>query len=418
MKKKVLSMALVSAMAVSLFGGVTVGAEESEIGGSLIIWEHSDQFTEPLKAVVAGFNEKYPDVDVQIEVKTSDQYYNLLQTAMQAGETPDVFWTNGLATTHYKSYADAGYLMDLTDAVDFSLYEGTTAMNIVTMEDGKVYSTPTAETGGRCVYYNKDIFEELGLEIPKTFSEFEAVLAKIAESDYTPIAFSATDPWAILFQFEPVLNGMSVDWVKEYEENGTIKVNDERVVAAFDKMLEWAEKGYYGKGYLGVDESGALLAFSKGEAAMCVEGTWNISTIDENNPELNYGAFQIPTEDGEQPMVGTNSCGYGVSATTENPDAALAFVNYFASVDGQTRWINGLSAIPCTTQIVSENAVVNEIASFDYLTESYYNILGYLADPEQDDTATAVWESDQCKVFAGALGVQEFVDSLQSLLVE
>jgi raffinose/stachyose/melibiose transport system substrate-binding protein len=418
MKKKVLSMALASAMAVSLFGGVTVSAEESEIGGSLIIWEHSDQFTEPLKAVVAGFNEKYPDVDVQIEVKTSDQYYNLLQTAMQAGETPDLFWTNGLATTHYKSYVDAGYLMDLTDAVDFSLYEGTTAMNIVTMEDGKVYSTPTAETGGRCVYYNKDIFEELGIEVPKTFSEFEAALAKIAESDYTPIAFSATDPWAILFQFEPVLNGMSVDWVKEYEENGTIKVNDERVVAAFDKMLEWAEKGYYGKGYLGVDESGALLAFSKGEAAMCVEGTWNISTIDENNPELNYGAFQIPTEDGEQPMVGTNSCGYGVSATTENPDAALAFANYFASVDGQTRWINALSSIPCTTQIVSDNAVVNEIASFDYLTESYYNILGYLADPEQDDTATAVWESDQCKVFAGALGVQEFVDSLQSLLVE
>lgn len=418
MKKKVLSMALVSAMAVSLFGGVAVSAEESEIGGSLIIWEHTDQFTEPLKSVVEGFNELYPDVDVQIEVKTSDQYYNLLQTAMQAGETPDLFWTNGLATTHYKSYVDAGYLMDLTDVVDFSLYEGTTAMNIVTMEDGKVYSTPTAETGGRCVFYNKDIFEELGLEVPKTFSEFEDVLAKIAESDYTPIAFSATDPWAILFQFEPVLNAMSVDWIKEYEENGTIKVNDERVVAAYDKMLEWAEKGYYGKGYLGVDESGALLAFSKGEAAMCVEGTWNISTIDENNPELNYGAFQIPTEDGEQPMVGTNSCGYGVSATTENPDAALAFVNYFASEEGQTRWINGLSSIPCTTKIVSDNAVVNEIASFDYLTESYYNILGYLADPEQDDTATAVWESDQCKVFAGTLGVQEFVDSLQSLLVE
>ena len=117
MKKKVLSMALVSAMAVSLFGGVTVSAEESEIGGSLIIWEHTDQFTEPLKSVVEGFNELYPDVDVQIEVKTSDQYYNLLQTAMQAGETPDLFWTNGLATTHYKSYVDAGYLMDLTDVV-------------------------------------------------------------------------------------------------------------------------------------------------------------------------------------------------------------------------------------------------------------------------------------------------------------
>lgn len=456
MKKKVLSLMLVSAMTAALLAGCgggddakdpakdqqetpkedekpedgaqkddTQGDQEGqdsqaggEIGGSLVIWEHTDQFTEPLKAVVAGFNEKYPDVEVEIEVKTSDQYYNLLQTAMQAGETPDVFWTNGLATTHYKSYVEGGYMMDLTDKVDFSLYEGTTAMNIVTMEDGSIYSTPTAETGGRCVYYNKDIFEELGLKIPASFDEFEAILAKIAETDYTPIAFCATDPWTVLFQFEPVLNGMSVDWVQDYEKNGTVKVNDERVVAAYNKMLEWADKGYYGNGYLGVDGSGALLAFSKGEAVMCIDGTWNVAVIDENNPDLNYGAFQVPTATGDQPMVGTNSCGYGVSADTENPDAALAFVNYFATVEAQTIWVNALSSIPCTPAVVSENPVANEIASFDYLTESYYNILGYLANPDADETATSVWEADQCKVFAGALGVQEFVDSLQSLLVE
>lgn len=452
MKKKILSLLLVGAMASALLMGCggsddgskkdpdegqqsqeeekdtpeekeeepadEGGTESGSIGGSLVIWEHTDQFTEPLKSVVAGFNELYPDVEVEIEVKTSDQYYNLLQTAMQAGETPDVFWTNGLATTHYKTYVDGGYMMELTDKVDFSLYEGTTAMNIVTMEDGSIYSTPTAETGGRCVYYNKDIFEELGLSIPNSFDEFEAMLAKIAETDYTPIAFCATDPWTVLFQFEPVLNGMSVDWVQDYEKNGTVKVNDERVVAAYNKMLEWADKGYYGNGYLGVDGSGALLAFSKGEAAMCIDGTWNVAVIDGNNPDLNYGAFQVPTQNGDQPMVGTNSCGYGVSASTENPDAALAFVNYFATADAQTRWVNALSSIPCTTAVVSENPVANEIASFDYLTESYYNILGYLANPDADETATSVWEADQCKVFAGTLGVQEFVDSLQSLLVE
>lgn len=418
MKRRALSLVLAGAMVASLCGTVAVRAEEAAIGGSLVIWEHTDQFTEPLKAVVEGFNELYPDVEVEIEVKTSDQYYNLLQTAMQAGETPDVFWTNGLPTTHYESYVNAGYLMELTDKVDFSMYEGTTAMNIVTLEDGKVYSTPTAETGGRAVFYNKDIFAELGLEVPKTFAEFEELLAKIAETDYTPIAFCATDPWTVLFQFEPVLNGMSVDWVKDYETNKTVAVNDERVVAAFNKMLEWAEKGYYGNGYLGVDGSGAILAFSKGDAAMTIDGTWNIAVINGNNPDLNYGAFQIPTPDGEQPMVGTNSCGYSVSADTENPDAALAFVNYFASVEGQTRWINTLAAIPCTSAIVSDDPVVNEVASFDYLTESYYNILGYLADPEADETATGVWEADQCAVFAGGIDVQTFVDDLQSLLIQ
>lgn len=418
MKKKVLSMLLVGAMAASMCSSVAVQAEEAAIGGTLVIWEHTDQFTEPLKAVVEGFNELYPDVEVQMEIKTSDQYYNLLQTAMQAGETPDVFWTNGNPTTHYGSYVNAGYLMELTDKVDFSLFDGTTAMNIVTLEDGKVYSTPTAETGGRAVFYNKDIFAELGLEVPTTFEEFEALLAKIAETDYVPISFCATDPWTVLFQFEPVLNAMHVDWVKEYEETGTVKVNDERVVDAFNKMLEWAEKGYYGNGYLGVDGSGAILAFSKGEAAMTIDGTWNIATINQNNPDLNYGAFQIPTPEGDQPMVGTNSCGYAVSADTENPDAALAFVNYFASVEGQTRWINTLASIPCTSAIVSDDGVVNEVASFDYLTESYYNILGYLADPEAEDTATGVWEADQCAVFAGGIDVQTFVDDLQSLLIQ
>lgn len=394
------------------------GNESGSIGGSLVIWEHSDQFTEPLKSVVAGFNELYPDVDVEIEIKTSDQYYNLLQTAMQAGETPDVFWTNGLGTTHYETYIKGGYMMELTDKVDFSLYDGTSAMDAVTLEDGTVYSTPTAETGGRCVYYNKDIFEELEIQIPDTFDEFEELLAKIAESDYTPIAFSATDPWEILFQFDPVLNGMSVDWALDYERDGAVKVNDERVVAAFNKMLEWAEKGYYGNGYLGVDGSGALLAFSKGEAAMCIDGTWNVAVIDGNNPDLNYGAFHIPTNNGERPMTGTNSSGYGISADTENPEAALAFVNYFATVEGQTRWINALSSIPCTTAIVSENPVVNEIASFDYLTMSYYDIIVQQEDANADEAATSVWEADQCKIFAGTLDVQEFVDSLQSLLVE
>ena len=125
-----------------------------------------------------------------------------------------------------------------------------------------------------------------------------------------------------------------------------MKVNDPKVVAAYEKMLEWADKGYYGPGFLGVDEGGALLAFSKGEAAMCIQGTWNVQTIQQNNPDLNFGAFQLPTEDGVRPFVGTNSCGFSISKNTENPEAAIAFLNFFASLEGQTLWIDALDCIP------------------------------------------------------------------------
>lgn len=420
MKKKMryLSVILAGSMAVGVLGGnLTAFAEEGtenvEISGSLVIWEHTAQFEAPLKAVIEGFQELYPNVDVEYQIKTSDQYYNLLQTAMQAGEAPDLFWTNGTATTNMQVYAEQGLLMDLTDKVDFSLYDGTNAMSICSI-DGTAWATPTAELGGRACFYNKDIFEELGLSVPTTFSEFEASLQKIADAGYVPISFGASDPWQVLFQFEPLLAAMHLDWLDEYMETGTVEVNDERVAEVFNKMLDWADKGYYGAGYTGVDGSGALLAFSTGEAAMTIDGTWNIQTIQENNPDLNLGAFQVPCEDGTKPFVGTSSCGFSVSANTENEEAALAFANYFAGLEGQTRWIGALESIPCTQEIVSENPVINEIADFDVQTESYYSILGYLEG--DGESPRNVWEEDQCKIFSGGLSVQEFVDELQALI--
>ncbi|WP_343246329.1 sugar ABC transporter substrate-binding protein [Diplocloster hominis] len=388
-------------------------AAEGSVGGSLVIWEHTAQFEEPLKAVIEGFNAKYPDVEVEYQIKTSDQYYNLLQTAIQAGDAPDLFWTNGTATTNMQTYAKEGVLMDLTDLVDFSLYEGSSAMSICTI-DGKVWSTPTAEVGGRACFYNKDIFKEVGIEVPKTFSEFDSSLEKIAAAGYVPIAFGASDPWEILFQFEPLLAAMHIDWLDEYQEKGTVAVNDKRVVEVFEKMLEWADKGYYGVGYTGIDGSGALLALSTGKAAMCIDGTWNVQTIQENNPDLNLGAFQVPCEDGTRPFVGTNSNGFSINAKTENPDAAVAFANYFASLEGQTAWLNVLNSVPMTEKIVSSNEVINEIARFDKQVESYYSILGYLEG--DGESPRNIWEEDQTKVFSGGLTPQEFTDELQALL--
>lgn len=413
-RKKIISVLAVGCMVAStLMSGNFVFAEgEKEVDGKLVIWEHTAQFENPLKEVIAGFQKLYPNVEIEYQIKTSDQYYNLLQTAMQAGESPDLFWTNGTATTNLQTYAKQGLLMDLTDKVDFSMYDGTQAMDICTIDD-KVWATPTGEVGGRACFYNKDIFDELEISVPETFKEFEDSLPVIAEAGYIPIAFSGSDPWASLFQFEPLLAAMHLDWLNEYQEKGDVAVNDKRVVEVYDKMIQWADKGYYGTGYTGVDESGALLAFSKGEAAMCIEGTWNLQTIQENNPDLNFGAFQIPCEDGTKPFVGTNSCGFSVSANTENEAAAIAFANYFASLDGQKIWLNALQAIPCTKEIVSENPIINEMADFDVQTESYYSILGYLEG--DGESPRNVWEEDQCKIFTGGISVQDFVDELEDL---
>jgi raffinose/stachyose/melibiose transport system substrate-binding protein len=386
-------------------------AQGDPIGGSLVIWEHTPQFEAPLKAVIEGFKEQYPDVDIEYEIKTSDQYYNLLATTIQAGEAPDLFWTNGTATSNLPGYVAQGVVMDLTDKVDLSLFSDK-MLQIVTVDE-KPYASPTVEVGGRAVFYNKDVFADLGLEVPKTFSEFEALLPKIQDAGLIPISFSGKDPWSVLFHFEPVLAAMSSDWLEE-SEKGAVAVNDPRVVAAYDKMLEWADAGYYGPGFTGVDGGGALLAFSKGEAVMLIDGTWNVLTIQQNNPDLNFGAFQLPTEEGVRPFVGTSSCGFSVSANSQNPDAALAFANYFASLDGQSRWVGTLNGIPGVSQIQAADPIINEISQFDVMVESYYNILGNQA--ADGENPRKVWEETQTNVMSKGITPQAFTDDLQSMM--
>lgn len=387
-------------------------AEDTKLSGKLVIWEHTPQFEEPGKAVIAAFKELHPDVEIDFQVKTSDQYYNLLATAFSAEEAPDLFWTNGTATTNMGAYAQQGLLMDLTDKVDVSLFSDT-ILKISTI-DGKLYASPTAESGGRCAYYNKDIFAQLNLEIPKTFDEFEAMLATIHEAGILPISFAGSDAWTTLFFFEPVLAAMNLDYTESYLRGEHVAINDQRVADAMNKLIEWGEKGYLGVGYTGVSGSGAMLAFSKGEAAMSVDGTWNISTINNNNPDLNYGAFQIPTNDGVRPFVGTSSNGFSIYAHTKYPDLALAFLNYFASLEGQTIWVNTLDSIPATSKIVSENPVVNDITQFDVMTESWYNIM--VQNAKEDEAPGTVWEEDQTKIFSGGITVEDFLNELQELV--
>jgi raffinose/stachyose/melibiose transport system substrate-binding protein len=389
----------------------TQSAQASAEQAKLLVWEHTPQFEEPLKQVIEAFESENPDIDVEYEIKTADQYYNLLATTIQAGEAPDLFWTNGTATSNYESYAAQGVLMELTDKVDYSLFPEA-AIKLIDI-DGHYYSTPGATADTRAVYYNKDIFTELGLSVPKTFDEFEADLQTIKDAGYVPLALGGSFFWSTLFTFEPILAAMEPEWLQAAAK-GEARVNDARVAAVWEKMIEWGEKGYFGSGYLGVDEGGQLLAFSKGEAAMTITGSWNVSTFASNNPELNYGAFQLPTKDGTRPMIVTWACGFAVSANTEYPEAAVKLAQFFTSVEGQTIWVKALNGVPGLSEVVSEDPVIAEMTQHDVQVESFYSILGDFA--KEDGNPRQIMEEDATKVLSGSLTAEEFLNSLDALM--
>lgn len=65
-------------------GSLSVRADES-ISGKLTVWEHSITFEMPMEMLVSGFEEKYPNVDVEWEIWDMENYYDLVSLGIQAG---------------------------------------------------------------------------------------------------------------------------------------------------------------------------------------------------------------------------------------------------------------------------------------------------------------------------------------------
>lgn len=410
MKKALVFIAMALLLTTALFaaGQKAVGAPEQVV---LTVWEHTPQFELPLRNTLDRFMELNPDIRVEYEIKTPDNYLSLLTTAIQAGEAPDLFWHHGTATTDMANLTRQGALMDLSGNLDVSNYSQMSKDKV--MWEGKLYQTPAATIDTRAAFYNKDLFKANGWSVPKNFAEFEALLATIKNAGYIPLSLAGRDNWNILFLFEPILAAMHPDWIEEAAV-GKARIDDPRVVSAMNKMIEWAKKGYYGEHFLGVDEAGQYLSFSRGQAAMTVAGSWTTSTLENNNPDMNIGAFQIPTRDGRKPIVLTYAAGFSIYSKTKHPQEALRLAKYLITTESQQIWVDGLSAIPGLDGVESKNKLANEIADANLELESFYNILVLYGAAGQ--SPTKVWEEDNPKLFTGTVVPADFVRTLDSMM--
>lgn len=387
-------------------------AAGGDISGTITIWEHAFSFEESLQAVIEGFNKQYPNVTVEYEIRDGDTYNSVLTTAIQSGDGPDLFYTGGTSDAVMGDMVANGAIMDLTNEVDYSLFDESALSRSIM--DGKYYSIPWLTMDTRAVYYNIDMFEEHGWKVPTTFSEFEALLATVDEAGIIPVS-AVNSYFSMLFAYEPVLSGFDAEYTKGLADY-SVKVTDQPARDALQKMVDWADAGYFGDNWLGVvDGNAMLLAFTSGQAAMMISGSWDITTIAENNPDLNFGAFEIPSDDGVAGLVGTPANGFSVNAATQNKEAAIAFANYCASLEGQTIWVQSQGGVSASDEIEASTELAKQISESGQgnIYTSWHNVI---TNYSTDGSAVLFWEENFEKVFAKDMTVDEFMDGLAELM--
>jgi len=305
------------------------------------------------EALAAEFEAAHPGVDVQRTPYLFDDLMATLPLSLSDTGGPDVTAVNQ-GRTSMGALVKAGLLLPLNQYADqydwWSRYAEVLHARNSFSEDGAVFGegnlygmSNTAEVVG--AYYWKQAFKDMGLEIPKSFAEFEALLKAIKEAGKTPLAFGSLDGWPAIHEYSAIQHPLStvkaIDDFIFFREGATF-VDDANLQAA-QKLVEWVDAGYFPKGFEGMDYDNATLqTFLKQDAVMWITGSWMTNTLIEQAGEDEIGFFVIPPANPDDPPLAIGGVGipFGVSARSANPDLAAEYIDFITGPDAAGRLLD------------------------------------------------------------------------------
>lgn len=306
-------------------GGAGAGEEVTLVMGS---WR-ADDVTQ-MKALLAEYNKLNPNVKIEFSPTNPPDYNATLRLQLTSGTGPDLMYARSYATG-IQLFED-GYFADVSDipGLKENFTEGSRSPWMTA--DGKSFAVPfVAVSHG--VYYNKDIFAKLGINIPQTWEDFLAVCQKIKAAGITPVANSVGDEWDIA---EVVFMSIAPNFIGGREgrlayEAGEKPWNDADMVSVFQAMKDLVPFLPAGYEALTYNDSNAL--FATEQAAMLFDGSWTLGTFDDVSFE--WGVFAPPPPKGKSPQLCFHAdAGITMNADTDYPEEAKEFLAWLCSKEG------------------------------------------------------------------------------------
>lgn len=315
-----------------------------------------------LNEIIDGFNAANPGIVVEQEYQNDAS--SIIKVKFASGEVPDVM------TTYEQEFVDQGKYMDLSDMNEWwdrlipSMRESCTDL-----KTGKQYRVCTNMTMAG-FFYNKEIFNELGLTPATTWDEFVQNLTVIREKmpDVDPWFIFGKEAWHLGHLIEFIPHGYLKQSLGALEcktamlNNDSAKLNfgaaDGCMAVFAQNLLDLQAKGLINEDVLTATSDNCVEAFVTGKAAMFSNGMWALSGILEANPDMadkiGFAPYPAYMPDSQPVVLCAEDSGYSISATTQNGDAAKAFLSYLFSAENQKKYAEALGSPSAFTDVNAE----------------------------------------------------------------
>jgi len=303
----VLLVVAVALVGVAVFKTLTVGEHIRWWTVHSGAWAHVDWhiYTEE------EYEKLYGDVIARTDLDNPN-FKSAIQNAMLAGDPPEIWHSWGGSILH--EYVGMGMVEDLTDLMN----EGW-AVSILPPEnrdkliwnatwDGRHYGFPYS-VGVVQIYINRDLFDQCGVDVPSvendevwTWSEFMDAIQTFKDHGVTPITVAGTEEWQLSFWYMYLVDriGGPEYFTRTLNRYSGYSFEDDVFVEAGEKIRELVDAGAFQSTFMADGYDKAITMFANGEAAMYLQGSWEVKTIKTYyNADLNIDVIRFPVIEGK-----------------------------------------------------------------------------------------------------------------------
>lgn len=325
---------------------------------TVTFWDENagDERTEYYMQIIENFEKENPDIHIEYLGLSSSDALSKYQTAIAAGETPDV---GGLNNSWAATVIGQNHCVAFDDM--FAAWDGSKDIEEGYMEicrtyhkNGNIYMMPTS-ANFITLWTNDAMFAEAGLKAPKTWDEFFEAAEKLTDKDngqygYTIRGGSASP--AVLIDF--IYSYLGTNEV--FDAEGKTTINCDEAVAFLEKYLglygEYTPESDITAGYKEISAN-----FDSGVSAMFTHNLGSYgSHVTAFGGTEGFTANPLPTADnGKYVNYGGALTGLCMFDTCENQEAAWKWITYMCSHDANSYWNESIGQLPVNTSCYEDD---------------------------------------------------------------
>lgn len=312
------------------------------------------------------YMEEHPNVTIK-PVDIGTERFQKLMTLIGSGTAPDIIYINEWC--YSLAYRDVLLPLDsyIEADTEFDLADYPESLLVPLRYEDQLYALPQ-EVSPYVIYYNKDMFEAAGLELPTddwTMNDFYAAAKALTNPDKNVYGYRHPGAWA-----DQILNWFSLSGV-EFDTSGTevTGLDTPEALSALEFLynLVVVDKLSPNPAALTAMGKSADAMFRNQSVAMEASGLWTLPTYKADPLSFEWDVVRMPR--GETQKVKAGILNWGISADTKNPDAAWDLLKFLAGPEGMRIVAESNMALPASTdedanQIVLDTHFPENVKAF------------------------------------------------------